>query len=268
MVKGYEVLPWFPMDPREISRMKFRKLTAEEFGAFMRLRCELWLEEQLPDDDKLLAEVTGTGKRWPRIKTKVVACLELTEGNYKDAQLEVTRNEQIEKRNRRVKAAQTRWNSERNGTHKEDSACNADAMHMQGVDAMSCIRGEKSREEKSITSTNRAEVRALSPALSTRPPENARECVTGFASEYERTHERAYSPESNDVDVMQGLLDKGASLADVQTRIGWFFPWWPSYHRSRDGHQLPNVQEFVWAFNKIPPSGASGKAVSQYEDVN
>jgi uncharacterized protein YdaU (DUF1376 family) len=65
-------LPFMPMDVvRVLDSDLFALSTGDEFKAALALWCKAWLQipaASLPDDDRVLAHLSGSGSRWKRIK--------------------------------------------------------------------------------------------------------------------------------------------------------------------------------------------------------
>jgi hypothetical protein len=65
-------LPWMPLDTqRLLDSDLFALANAEEFRAAVTLWCKAWQQVpagSLPSDDRVLAHLSGTGSRWPKVK--------------------------------------------------------------------------------------------------------------------------------------------------------------------------------------------------------
>jgi len=65
-------LPFMPLDAARLLDSDFFTLsTGEEFKAAMTLWCKAWQQvpaSSLPNDDKILAHLSGAGKQWPRLR--------------------------------------------------------------------------------------------------------------------------------------------------------------------------------------------------------
>jgi len=66
----------FPFLPLEVRRLLdsdlFALSSGEEFKAAVALLCKAWQQipaASLPDDDRVLAHLSGAGRRWPKVKT-------------------------------------------------------------------------------------------------------------------------------------------------------------------------------------------------------
>ena len=64
-------------------------LSAEEVGAYMRLLMSMWRHNgSIPDDDKDNARITGTGRNWKRVKSRLSPMLTLENGNITQGRLQ------------------------------------------------------------------------------------------------------------------------------------------------------------------------------------
>lgn len=65
-------LPWMPVDTERLLNSDLWALsTPEEFKVAFRLWCKAWQQvpaSSLPDDDRILAELSGTGRRWKKLR--------------------------------------------------------------------------------------------------------------------------------------------------------------------------------------------------------
>lgn len=65
-------LPWMPVDTERLLNSDLWALsTAEEFKVAFRMWIKAWQQvpaASLPDDDRILAELSGAGRRWPKLR--------------------------------------------------------------------------------------------------------------------------------------------------------------------------------------------------------
>ena len=69
-------LPWLPLDTIRLLDSDFFALSSgEEFKAAIALWCRCWRQRpgaSLPNDDRVLAVLSGAGARWPKIKERAL----------------------------------------------------------------------------------------------------------------------------------------------------------------------------------------------------
>jgi hypothetical protein len=80
-------LPFMPLDVvRLLDSDLFALTTGEEFKAALALWCKAWLQvpaASLPDDDRVLAHLSGTGARWKKIKAMALkGWVKCSDGRY------------------------------------------------------------------------------------------------------------------------------------------------------------------------------------------
>jgi len=56
-------------------------MTNEAFGAYMRLLAHEWIEGSLPNDEKKLAKLSNSGRRWGSIRASVMPLFSVIDGN-------------------------------------------------------------------------------------------------------------------------------------------------------------------------------------------
>ena len=67
--------PAFQTYPQEfLSDLNVKMMSTEAVGAYWLLICHEWIECGLPDDDEVLAVLSGMGDRWPEVKDQVRKC--------------------------------------------------------------------------------------------------------------------------------------------------------------------------------------------------
>ena len=62
---------WFRLFPKDLLA-DTEHLTNEEFGAYVRLLCQEWIEGELPTNDRKLSKMSRARGRWNRIKEEVL----------------------------------------------------------------------------------------------------------------------------------------------------------------------------------------------------
>nr|WP_250157285.1 DUF1376 domain-containing protein [Tianweitania aestuarii] len=179
-------------------------LTAEEFGAYERLRRYYWEHQGLPDDDRRLMRITGVdADRWEAVRSAI--CWLFAEG-WRLPDLDAERGAAAEKRERAVirsqKAAEARWKSGR-GNARSNATSNA----------------------KSIPTSNATSMRSGMPQAM------LEQCPSASASDEERYEERLSSTRTRDVNeypfdppesVEQGrsfLERKGVQPEDMDAKL-------------------------------------------------
>src|SRR5687768_12394660 len=128
-----EKAPAFQFYPADyvLADMNVSVMTTEEVGAYALLLCYCWREGSLPDDPVELATLARLSVKkfkalWER---RIKRCFTLNdEGQWIHPRLEAERVHQAENREKRQKAANTRW-----GNDKGSNPINAPAMHMHST---------------------------------------------------------------------------------------------------------------------------------------
>jgi len=108
-------------------------MTCAQVGAYIRLLCHCWLEGSLPDDDRVLAKLSGAGAKWKAMRAVVMRPFNETQIEplsgqnrvrpkvvFRHKRLDEERRKQLELRQLRKTAAERRW-----------CKCNANAMQVQ-----------------------------------------------------------------------------------------------------------------------------------------
>jgi uncharacterized protein YdaU (DUF1376 family) len=91
-------------------------MSAEEFGAYMRILIVMWRQKaRLPDDSIELARIAGVSiYRWKKIASRVMRPMTIAGGTVSQKRLTDTWLQVEEMRTTRAHAANTRWRSKRN----------------------------------------------------------------------------------------------------------------------------------------------------------
>lgn len=90
-------------------------MSAEEFGAYVRILCVMWRHEaRLPDDPVELARIAGVSpRRWKQIADRVMRPMLVTAGTVSQKRLTATWLDVQEIRRKRALSAEARWRGKR-----------------------------------------------------------------------------------------------------------------------------------------------------------
>lgn len=148
-------LPFMQLDvTRLVDSDLFALSTGEEFKAAVALWCKSWLQvpaASLPDDDRVLAHLSGAGTRWKKLKTMALrGWIRCSDGRlYHPTVAEKALHAWKARTNQRERAAK-RWNKkdqeQGNATASEDDM----PRHSHGTSQGNAI--ERERERESISS--------------------------------------------------------------------------------------------------------------------
>lgn len=109
-------------------------LTAEEFGAYERLRRHFWQHGGLPEDDDRLARITGLSLlRWQELASAIVPLIASALPNLSQERSSSV-NKRLQKINAGKKGADVRW--QKDGTTIENGRTNANANGKDMANAM------------------------------------------------------------------------------------------------------------------------------------
>jgi uncharacterized protein YdaU (DUF1376 family) len=112
--------PWYPFWAKEfLTDENLALWPIERKGALLQLRAHAWIGEPpctLPDDDAMLAKLSGLNRRWKKHANDIRRCFEQAEGRLVDPYLMLLYQEMIEKADRRAiageKGARARWSKQ------------------------------------------------------------------------------------------------------------------------------------------------------------
>lgn len=145
----------------------FALSTGEEFKAAVALWCKSWLQipaSSLPNDDRVLAHLSGAGPRWSRIKDMALRGWMLcSDGRlYHPTVAEKARHAWKSRVQQRERAAK-RWEKSERATGNATASDTHEPRECHGISQGNAI--ERERERESIDSSLRSEsVGAVAPA--------------------------------------------------------------------------------------------------------
>lgn len=115
--------PSFQFYPRDfVSSQAVTLMTPEERGGYIMLLCHAWESEEtgvLPDDDALLARLSGLGRRWAKCREGICRAFRVGGGRWTQGRMVEEREKQIERYERAAHGARL-TNAKR--THSEVTA--------------------------------------------------------------------------------------------------------------------------------------------------
>lgn len=129
-------LPWMPIDTvRLLDSDLFALATGEEFKAAVALWCKAWQQvpaASLPEDDRILAKLSGAGARWKKVKEQALrGFVRCTDGRlYHPVIAEKALEAWAHRLKQRDRAAK-RWHP--SGTAAAHAAASATAMQGTGT---------------------------------------------------------------------------------------------------------------------------------------
>jgi len=112
--------PWYQFWAKEyLTNETLAMWPVERKGALLELRAHAWLAEPpctLPDDDRVLAKLSGLNRKWHRHSTELRKCFDSIDGDrLRDPYLTMLYEEMVSQAERRSnagrKAAAARWTS-------------------------------------------------------------------------------------------------------------------------------------------------------------
>jgi hypothetical protein len=114
-------LPFMPMDVvRILDSDLFALSTGEEFKAALALWCKAWLQvpaASLPDDDRVLAHLSGAGTRWKKLKPMALrGWVKCSDGRYYHPVVAEKANEAWKHRLAQRERANKRWGNADGGS--------------------------------------------------------------------------------------------------------------------------------------------------------
>ena len=131
-------LPFMPLDTvRLLDSDLFALASGDEFKAAVALWCKSWQQVpagSLPDDDRILAHLSGAGARWRKIKAMALHGFTLcSDGRWYHPVIAEKAAEAWSRRIEQRKRAAKRWNSHGDAGADAAGDAAADAMAMQGT---------------------------------------------------------------------------------------------------------------------------------------
>lgn len=104
-----EQAPSFQFYPRELLTSRaVLTMSLDARGAYLLLLCHAWLSEEpgtLPNDDSLLATLSGAGSRWPELREQVARAFDVTEHQWRQLRMIEARKAQKRRYDRARKGA-------------------------------------------------------------------------------------------------------------------------------------------------------------------
>lgn len=210
-------LPWMPIDTvRLLDSDLFALASGEEFKAAVRLWCKAWHQvpaASLPDDDRILAALSGMGRLWPKIRPMAlrgfIAC---SDGRLYHPVIAEKALEAWSHRTAQRARAVKRW-------HKPGNAA-AYATAMQGTET-GTVQGQENQPLR---------------GLSGEAPDAGEQPSRKNGHDHERTRQlrqqaievllflnektgRNYQPVPANVDMIVARLKQGASVDDCRAVI-------------------------------------------------
>ena len=191
-------LPWMPIDTvRLIDSDLIALSTGDEFKAAVRLWCKAWHQipaGSLPDDDRILASLSGMGRLWGRVKTMAlrgfIACSDgrLYHPVIAEKALEAW-SHRLAQRDRAAK----RWQKSGNATASPGAHATAHATAMQGTGTG---KRTKTGQDTASASSLRSETSAgtTSSAVDRRPGNGIAKTAEVWNA-YAKAYEQRYSVE-------------------------------------------------------------------------
>lgn len=153
-------LPFMQLDvSRLVDSDMFALSTGEEFKAAVALWCKSWLQipaSSLPNDDRVLAHLSGAGSRWSRIKEMALRGWVLcSDGRLYHPTVAEKARHAWESRVRQRERAAKRWDKSDRKTGNATASDSQEPRECHGISHGNAI--ERERERESIDSSLRSE---------------------------------------------------------------------------------------------------------------
>ncbi|WP_291365319.1 DUF1376 domain-containing protein [Acetobacter sp. UBA5411] len=181
-------LPFMQLDVvRLIDSDLFALSTGDEFKASVALWCKSWTQlpaASLPDDDRVLAHLSGSGTKWKRIKAMALrGWVKCSDGRlYHPTVAEKALHAWKARTNQRERAAK-RWNKNNSSDGNATASENDMPRHSHGISQGNAIEREREREISSLRSDEREGAPlSLAPAVDADDGQTDLEDFTGPAS--------------------------------------------------------------------------------------
>ncbi|MFT8896288.1 MAG: DUF1376 domain-containing protein [Acetobacter sp.] len=148
-------LPFMQLDVvRLIDSDLFALSTGDEFKASVALWCKSWLQipaASLPDDDRVLAHLSGAGSKWKRVKAIALrGWIKCSDGRlYHPTVSEKAHHAWKARTNQRERAAK-RWNKNNKTDGNATALENDMPRHSHGISQGNAIERERERERENI----------------------------------------------------------------------------------------------------------------------
>lgn len=219
-------LPFMPMDVvRLLDSDLFALSTGEEFKAALALWCKAWLQvpaASLPDDDRVLAHLSGAGSRWKKLRPMALrGWVKCSDGRFYHPVVASKAADAWKHRLAQRERANKRWQNQDDSGGNATGDATAYSTAMQG-------RGRGTVEGKAPS----PQASELSP---TSEPPRATDCFN------EVCKVAAWSPDSDsqraeNISVLAGWLALGCSLETILLAV--------SKARKRDPSPTRSLKRF------------------------
>jgi len=115
MAKGTPAFQFYPAD--FVADARVQLMNCEQIGAYWLLCCHMWMEGGvLPNNDAILARLSRTEKRWPKVKQLVMSCFVVCKTKVYHKRLRREKSKQVQLRKTRAAAgklgAKARWGAD------------------------------------------------------------------------------------------------------------------------------------------------------------
>lgn len=142
--------PWFAFYPSDFL-VGTARMTPEAVGGYMRLLCHLWETGPIPNDDSMLAMLSGLGLAWQQHGASILEKLSQNEqGDYFSSRLEKERQQREEIRQKRILAGQKGGRSKKGGKASAEASAEANAQ----ANAQASASANDSANAEATTSTS------------------------------------------------------------------------------------------------------------------
>jgi uncharacterized protein YdaU (DUF1376 family) len=213
--------PSFQFYPRDfISDPAVQSMTLEQVGAYFRLLCFAWMRDRagwLPDDDGLLAGLSGMREEWAVSRATIARAFDLShEGWWVQKRMVETRKEQKRFSKRQSAAAHARWDKY---VRNKDGSGMPPAM--QRVCSASASASASALEESKTPTTPPAQsLRADKPRSGRQPANGSVGLPTNTNGEWHPTTEEleAWASAYPAMDIGGTMLEMRAWLVANPTR--------------------------------------------------
>lgn len=167
-----------------IADMNVVAMSNEALGAYVRLLCHDWMENGLPNDDAILAALSGTRERWPEVREQVLKCFNKTGGKksklvnpHLQSQRKQHRELRAKRRQSGKQGANARWGKkdERESTAKTKQTANEPAKaqptnELSGENEYSTCHGEPMANDMAKHSSAVCSLHTADKEIDSSPP--------------------------------------------------------------------------------------------------
>lgn len=214
-------LPFMPLDVVRLGDSDlFALSTGDEFKAAVALWCKSWLQvpaASLPNDDRILAHLSGTGSRWPKVRAMALrGWVECSDGRlYHPVVAEKARHAWKQREQQRARANR-RWGNDGGNATPGAPAMPEDDPPQSHGDAAACPAAMQGRGR--VKGERDTSLRSVSPA---RVPRADRSHFEDFWAAYPRKVGKLAAERAFKV-----ALAKGATVTDLAAGLNRQV--WPS----------------------------------------